>query len=105
LKIEDELPALRKGQHTLKPQSAVISKHGRLYPVPANESATFVYEHDKSVTITLTINDLTGKSLMNYQMENYELHFPVSILAPGIYYVRVYEGKAVKEEHKLSVIR
>ena len=105
LKVEDALPALRKGQYSIKPQTNTISNLGKLYPVPTNESATFVYEHDKNNKISLTITDLSGKSLISYQMENNEIHFPVNNLAPGIYYVRVYEGKTVKEEHKLSVIR
>jgi hypothetical protein len=106
LKIEDELPTLRRS-HEQKENSELFSEgiHGKLFPIPANESATFAYEHKENVRVIITILDALGTSLMSYTFEGNEINFPVSNLAPGIYYVRVYEDSAVKEEHKLSIIR
>ncbi|MEP7263470.1 MAG: T9SS type A sorting domain-containing protein [Bacteroidota bacterium] len=104
LDVEDELPQLRRPQHQQN-GSEISSLHGKLFPIPANESVTFRYEHDEDVKISFTVTNALGQVLSICRLAENEINFSTASLPPGIYYLKVFENNVMKEDHKLTIIR
>ena len=78
---------------------------GKLFPVPATEMVTFTYDHDPNTILTVSVTDVLGKTISAYELKQDRIDFSVSTLAAGFYYVKVCEAGAIREEHKLTIIR
>jgi Secretion system C-terminal sorting domain len=106
LDVEDELPQLRRAHmSTSNLANNTTDKIGQLFPVPANESATFVYEHEEEVAVSIVITNAYGQLLNKYILQSNEIKFSVQNMASGIYYLYVLENDIINEQHKLTVVR
>jgi hypothetical protein len=80
-----------------------------VYPNPASDKATIDIESDKAEQVTLTINDITGKTLVQQQANIHtgaqQISLNVANLSSGIYMLSVADASGLIATRKLQVIR
>lgn len=90
------------GIHQLTAATENIS----LYPNPAHNYTSIVFETGKSAKAMLQVTDVTGKALLYIELKNlpkgkheYQLNFAEQHLASGVYFIQVYSdsGTQVKK--------
>ena len=103
LKIEDEMPALRKGESDIQNIVSTIP-NGTLQPNPASNSVTLKYK-SKNELQNICIFNMLGQLMDKFSMTENEITFSTGGYKEGIYQVMVYKNDLLRETHKLIIIK
>jgi len=79
----------------------------RLFPNPANESATLSYQLGGDATGVLTLFNHVGQEIARHELNAEETSFKFSTInmVPGVYYLKIRQNSEIIDNLKLVIIR
>src|SRR6185436_16629392 len=110
LDIEDYLSESRLANSNTAYHENIKEKvmhKGKLYPVPANDEATFEYPMDseENIGLEIRIHDAIGKLVNTHNIIHGKVTFSTQSYSPGIYTVKLFSGNQEIEAYKMSIVK
>jgi len=76
----------------------------RIYPVPVTDVLHIIFTGQRSQDVTMSVNDISGKKIMEQKTNTSYRDMDVSSLTPGIYFLTINYGQDLRSI-QFSVIR